>query len=55
MDILKIELGARYSKIALENSKNSLERVLRARDAILELDPKLGASLSYSNTAYTSA
>ncbi|HHY68632.1 MAG TPA: RNA polymerase factor sigma-54 [Bacillota bacterium] len=43
--------GARYSKIAREQQA-SLEDVLRARDAILELDPKPGASLSYSNTTY---
>jgi RNA polymerase sigma-54 factor len=46
------DLGqARYSKIA-EEEQVSIEDVLRARDSIVGLDPKPGASLSYTHTTY---
>ncbi len=46
------DLGrARYTKIA-EEEQVSLEDVLRARDLIVGLDPKPGASLSYTNITY---
>jgi len=43
--------SARYSKIAQEE-KTSLKEVLKARDAILSLDPKPGAKFSSESVTY---